>query len=164
MFCVYSVSKLLHELRNASLGISSAVILHPNFLAEHELINDALEFIEGISCEFHEKVDSMLHCSLSYVQRWNFLIMKQCCGFLQIDMIPGKHFALISHLVDEATGMYLSSRFRRWNPNSLCHDTLSSSCLSGEPILLKKKFEEITMAQNEPKTQLRAEGDVHLQK
>jgi hypothetical protein len=40
----------------------------------------------------------------------------------------------------------------------------SQSSLSGEPLSLKKKFEEIVMAQNESKWQLRAEGDAQLQK
>jgi hypothetical protein len=39
------------------MSVPSAVILHPNFLAEHELINDSLEFKEGISCDFHEEVE-----------------------------------------------------------------------------------------------------------
>jgi hypothetical protein len=53
-FRVYFVWKLFHEFRNATLGITSAVILHPNFSAEHELINNPLEFTERISCDFHE--------------------------------------------------------------------------------------------------------------
>jgi hypothetical protein len=118
-FCLYSVSKMFYELRNASLDILSAVILRPNFLAEQELINIALEFTEEISCDSHRKVVAVRHCSLFYVQRWNFLIMKQCCGFLQIDMIPRKHFALSCHLCNEATAVYLSSKIRRWNPS--CH-------------------------------------------
>jgi hypothetical protein len=55
-FRVYSVCKLFHKLRNASMDVPSAVILSPNFLAEDELINDALEFMEGISCDFHEEL------------------------------------------------------------------------------------------------------------
>jgi hypothetical protein len=164
LFRVYSVSKLFHELRNAALGIPSAVILHPNFLAEHELIHDALEFTEGISCDFHEKADAMQHCSLSYVQRWSFLIMKECCGFLKIDTIPGKHSDLSSRLVNEAKAVYLGSWIRCWNRNTVRHDMPSSSSLSVQPLSLEKKGEEITMAQNESKTQMRAEGDVYAQK
>jgi hypothetical protein len=77
LFRVYSVSKLFHEFRNATLGIPSAVILHPNFLAEHVLIHGALEFTHEISCHFHEMVDAMQHCSLSYVQHWSFLIKER---------------------------------------------------------------------------------------
>jgi protein maelstrom len=68
-FRVYSLSKLFHELRNASLDIPSAVILRPNFLAEDELINAALEFTEGISCDFHEKAEAARRCNLSHVKR-----------------------------------------------------------------------------------------------
>jgi protein maelstrom len=72
MFRVYFVFKLFHELRNASMCIPSAVISPPKFLAEHELVNDALEFTEGLSCDFHDKADAMRHCSLAHVQRWSF--------------------------------------------------------------------------------------------
>jgi hypothetical protein len=58
------------------MSVPSAVILPPNLLAEDELINDALKFTEGISCGFHEELEAMRHCSLSYVQRWSFLIME----------------------------------------------------------------------------------------
>jgi hypothetical protein len=80
-----SLSKLFHELQNASMGAPSAVILPPIFLSEHELINDALKFTEGISCDFLEHADAMRHCSLSHMQRWSFLIVEQCCGLLKID-------------------------------------------------------------------------------
>jgi hypothetical protein len=163
-FRIYSVCKLFHELRNATLGIPSEVILHPNFLAEDELNNDALEFTEGISCDIHEETDAVRHCSLSYVQRWSFLIMKECCGFLQIDKISGKHSALISHLINEAKAVHLGSWIRCWYPNTVRHDMPSSSSLSRQPLPLKKKGEEITLVQDESKIQLRAEGDVHLQK
>jgi protein maelstrom len=90
-FRVYSVCKLFHELRNANVGVPSAIILPPNFLAEDELIKDALEFTEGISCDFHEELEATRHCSVSCVQRWSFRIMEQCCGPLAIEIIPGKH-------------------------------------------------------------------------
>jgi hypothetical protein len=62
------------------MGVPNSVILHPNFLAEDELINDTLNFTKGISCDFHEELEAMRHFSLSYVQRWSFRIMEQCCG------------------------------------------------------------------------------------
>jgi hypothetical protein len=55
-FRVYSVCKLFHELRNASMSVPSAVILPPNFLAEHELNNVAIKCTEGISCDFREEL------------------------------------------------------------------------------------------------------------
>jgi hypothetical protein len=44
MFCVHLVSTLFHKPRNASMGVPKAVILPHNFLAEHGLITDTLEF------------------------------------------------------------------------------------------------------------------------
>ncbi|PNF23936.1 hypothetical protein B7P43_G12111 [Cryptotermes secundus] len=58
-FRIHSVCKQFHTLRNASMDGLSEVILPPNFLPEHELINDALEFTDGISCDFHEELEEM---------------------------------------------------------------------------------------------------------
>jgi hypothetical protein len=115
-FRIYSVSKLFHELWNARMGVPSAVILPLNFSVEQELINDTLEFTEGISFNLHEKEGTMPHSSLSYVQLWRFSIMKQCCGPRSIDRIPGKHCTLSSNLVNKARAAYLGSRIRCWNP------------------------------------------------
>jgi hypothetical protein len=114
--------------------------LVPNFLAEDEMSNNALEFMEGISCNFHKQIEAMRHCSLSYVQRWSFLIMDECCGPLAIEFIPGKHCDFSTYLTKRATAVYLSSRFPCWNP--------------------KNKYQGTTLMQNKPMQQVRAEGDV----
>jgi protein maelstrom len=106
-FHVYSFCKLFHELRNPSVGIPSSVILPPNFLDEHELINDSLQCTEGISCDFHDELEAMQHCSLSYVQRWSFLIMEQCRGPLAIEIVPGNHCDFSTYLANRARSMYL---------------------------------------------------------
>jgi protein maelstrom len=137
IFRVYSASKLFNELRNASMGVPSNVILQPNFLNAYEL--DDYNFTEGISCNFHEKLDAMPHCSLSCVQRWSFLIMKECCGPLNINMIPGMHCALSSHFVKKVTVHYQGTRIRCWKRRNV-------------------------MVENELKTQLCAKGNSHLQK
>jgi protein maelstrom len=160
-FRVYSANNLFHELRNATLGIPSEVILQPNFLAEDELINDPLEFTEGISCDFHEEADAMRHCSLSYVQRWSFLIMKECCRFLQMDTIPGKHSTLITHLVNEAKAVYLGSWIRGWNPNSDRHDMPSSGSLSGQPLSLNK-VEEVLLQEKPTPRWLKPRGPLKV--
>jgi hypothetical protein len=41
------------------MGFPSEVILPPNFLEEHVLINQGLEFTEGISCDFHEELETI---------------------------------------------------------------------------------------------------------
>jgi hypothetical protein len=111
-FRACSACKVFHELRNASMDIVNAVIL-----AEHELINGALEFTEGISCDFHEELEAMRYCSLSGVQSWSFLIMDECCGPLPTEIIPGKHCDLSTYLTKTARAAYLNSRIRCWNPN-----------------------------------------------
>jgi hypothetical protein len=91
-FRVYSASKLFHELQNASMRIQSEEIVHPNFLDERQLI-DNLSLTLGISCDFHEKGGAFEYCSLSYVRRWVYLLMKECLWPLRIDKFPGKHLA-----------------------------------------------------------------------
>jgi hypothetical protein len=86
-----------------------------------------------------EELETMRHCSLSYVQRWSFLIMEQCCVPLAVDVIPGKHCAQTSHLGNEARGVYLGSRIPSWNGNTLAYDIPSSRPLSGQPISSKNK-------------------------
>jgi hypothetical protein len=139
IFRVYSASKLFHELRNASLGIPSNVILQPNFLDAQELNDDNLQFTVGISCNFHEKLDATQHCSLSCVQRWSFLIMKECCGPLGINMIPGMHCALSSHSVKNTKVEYPGSRICCWEQRNV-------------------------MVKNELKTKLTPEANPNLQK
>jgi hypothetical protein len=36
--------------------------------------------------------------SLSYAQRWNFLIMEQCSGPMAVEIIPGKHCDFSTYL------------------------------------------------------------------
>jgi hypothetical protein len=90
--------------------------------------------------------------------------MKECCGFLQIDTITGKHSALISYLINEAKAVYMDSWIRCWNQNTVRHDMSSSRSLSGKPLSLEDKGEKITLVQNESEPQLRDEGDAHVQK
>jgi protein maelstrom len=119
---MYSVCKLFQELRNTSMGISSEKIVPPDFLNEHPLFNDALELTQGISCSFHEELEAWRHCSLSYVQRWVFLLMEQCCGPLALDMIAGQHCALSCHLVYRPQAVYMDPAIPFWNPYAVHYD------------------------------------------
>jgi hypothetical protein len=134
-FRVYSVCNLFHELRNASMGVPSEVTLPPNFLDEHKLINDTLEFTEGISCKFHDQLQSMRYCSLWHVLSWSFLITDECCGPLVIEIVPGKHRDFSTHLTRRAGAKYL---IRCCNP--------------------KNYSQETTLMQNEPVQQVSAVG------
>jgi protein maelstrom len=134
-FRKYSVCKLFHELRNASMGVPSAVILPPNFLAEHELINESLQYTEGISCHFHDELEAMRHCSLSYVQRWSFWIMIECCGPLAIEMIPGKHYDFSTYLAKRARAAYRRSRTWYWISSTVRHDMPSSRSVRRGPFV-----------------------------
>jgi hypothetical protein len=118
-----------NTVRHASTGAPSAKILHPNFLAEDELINNALEFTKWISCNFHEELKAMRYCSLSYVQRWSFQIMEQCCGPL-----PNRNESRKALWFK-----YLRSRTRSWKSNTVCHDMPFSRSLWGEPLSAKNR-------------------------
>ncbi|XP_033608862.1 protein maelstrom homolog [Cryptotermes secundus] len=114
-FCIYSVCKLFHKLQNTSMGVPSEVILPSSFLDEHDLINDTPEFVEGISCFFHEELEAMRYCSLSHMERWSFLIMEECCGLLAIEIVSGKHCDLSTYLTKRARVVYL---IWCWNPKN----------------------------------------------
>jgi hypothetical protein len=87
LYCLQTVS----QTPECNLGCSKSVNLHPNFFNEEELVNDSLDYTKGISCYDHEEIEAMRKCSLSYVYRWSFRIKEECCGFLAIEIIPGKH-------------------------------------------------------------------------
>ncbi|PNF31828.1 hypothetical protein B7P43_G09258 [Cryptotermes secundus] len=106
-FRVYSVCKLFHELRNASMGVPSEVILPPNFLDPQELSNTDLECAEGISCKFHEQLEATRYCSLWHVLSWSILVMDECCGPLAIEIVPGKHCDFSTYLAKRARAKHL---------------------------------------------------------
>jgi protein maelstrom len=120
-FRVYSVCKLFHELRNGILGVPRSVNLHPNFFDEEELVNDSLDYAKEISCYDHEEIEAMRNCSLSYVHRWSFRIMEECCGVLEIEIIPGKHCDFDTYLIKRA---YLRSRTQSPVPLSVLNKCL----------------------------------------
>jgi hypothetical protein len=155
-FRVYPASKLFHELRNRSMGVPSDVILLTNFLDEHELDNDDMQYTEGISCYFHEKTDAAPHCSLSCVQRWSFLVLRECCRVLRIRMIPGNHCPFSSRCV-------MKARFPCWKRRPLCYYLPSPVSAPGQPRSLQRERENVTMAGDFLETQPTAEGNTDLQ-
>jgi hypothetical protein len=106
-FRVHSVCKLFHELRNASMGVPSDVILPPNFLDERDLIENDLKYAEGISCDFHEELQAMRYCSLWHVQSWIFLIMDKCLEPLAIEITPEKHRSFSTYLTKRARAKHV---------------------------------------------------------
>jgi hypothetical protein len=86
----------------------------------------------------------MRSCGLSYVQRWSFLIVEQCCGSLAIEKIPGEHCDLSTYLAKRARAAYVRSRTPCWKSNTVRHGMASSRSLSGEPLSSKNKCQEMT--------------------
>nr|CAD7462865.1 unnamed protein product [Timema tahoe] len=87
-FRVLPLMKLFYEMRNAC---SSSERFPKISLAEAELEKDVFAYTPKIGCEFHEKYDANIYCSLSLVRRWGFLIADHCCKFLNIPLKDGFH-------------------------------------------------------------------------
>ncbi|CAG2061304.1 unnamed protein product, partial [Timema podura] len=87
-FRVLPLMKLFYEMRNAC---SSSERFPKISLAEAELEKDVFAYTPKIGCDFHEKYDANIYCSLSLVRRWGFLIADHCCKFLNIPLKDGFH-------------------------------------------------------------------------
>jgi hypothetical protein len=134
----------------------SDVILLTNFLDELERDNDDMQYTEGTSCYFHEKMDAAPHCSLSCEQRWSFLVLRECCRVPCIRMIPGNHCPFSSRCV-------MKARFWCWKRRSLCYYLPSPASASGQLRSLQRGRENVTMAGDLLKTQATAEENANMQ-
>nr|CAD7439365.1 unnamed protein product [Timema bartmani] len=108
-FRVLPLMKLFYEMRNAC---SSSERFPKISLAEAELEKDVFAYTPKIGCEFHEKYDANIYCSLSLVRRWGFLIADHCCKFLNIPLKDGFHCPVRSaktHSLDSRPSSVMSS-------------------------------------------------------
>nr|CAD7261465.1 unnamed protein product [Timema shepardi] len=87
-FRVLPLMKLFYEIRNACTTTEQFPKIS---LAEAELEKDVFAYTPKIGCDFHEKYDANIYCSLSLVRRWGFLIADHCCKFLSIPLKDGFH-------------------------------------------------------------------------
>jgi len=88
LFQVYSMEHLFYVLRNS---VAEKVVWPVISMSILELEKDIYDFCHEIPCSFHDNSDVPNHCSRSHVIRSAFIVCDNCCGDLEIELIPGQH-------------------------------------------------------------------------
>ncbi|XP_035919631.1 protein maelstrom homolog [Anopheles stephensi] len=90
---ICSVAELYWELQQAAVSFDEGTTEPFKMLqmAQNRLDDDVFSYTEGISCDYHESHELLVHCELSECIRWAFTIARDCCPELGIELIPGKH-------------------------------------------------------------------------
>jgi hypothetical protein len=82
--------------------------------------------IPGEHCDFSTYLARERELSLEHEQRCSFLIMKQCCGFLAVEIVPEEHWDFSTYLAKRAraqSGACAEVQFPvygtvQWSPDS----------------------------------------------
>ncbi|KAF2896622.1 hypothetical protein ILUMI_09553 [Ignelater luminosus] len=106
LFEVYSLEYLFFVLRN-SVNPNRP---YPSTSSSHlELEKDVYDFCKNIPCAYHQISDVRNYCSRSYVIRLAYIICDNCCGDLNIDLIPGQHVPIDSFITASRSVSRVSS-------------------------------------------------------
>jgi len=100
-FKLYSLPVLLYELArdenkstNTSLSLSSLSGCDTKVptisIAEAQLDRDMFIYTPGLSCTWHEDLETYL-CTTATVIRWAYIMFSLCCPLYSLHLIPGKH-------------------------------------------------------------------------
>jgi len=103
-FKLYSLPVLLYELAreenkstNTSLSLSSISGCDTKVptisIAEVQLGRDMFIYTPGLSCSWHEDLETYL-CTTATVIRWAYILFSLCCPLYSLDLVPGKHSPL----------------------------------------------------------------------
>jgi len=103
-FKLYSLPVLLYELAreenkstSASLSMSSLSVCDTKVptisIAEVQLDRDMFIYTPGLSCSWHEDLETYL-CTTATLTRWSYIIFSLCCPLYSLVMVPGKHCPL----------------------------------------------------------------------
>ncbi|XP_052892715.1 protein maelstrom homolog [Anopheles moucheti] len=93
MLYVCSLPELFHQLQLAVGAYEKEHEDTPSDVhkAQNILDMDYFSYTSGISCDYHESNELLVHCALSQCMRWSYTISKVCCVLLGIDLIAGRH-------------------------------------------------------------------------
>jgi len=101
-FKLYSLPVLLYEVareENKSTDSSSSVSSHSSYydtrvptisLAEAQLDRDVYIYTPGLSCAWHEDVETS-HCTTATLNRWSYMMFSLSCPLYGIELLPGRH-------------------------------------------------------------------------
>ncbi|XP_054264583.1 protein maelstrom homolog [Macrosteles quadrilineatus] len=95
-FPVFPLEKLFYELKYGCAKFAGEAddprSYYPSVpFACSRLENDIFNLTEEIACSLHIEKEQVANCSKSFVQRWAYIICDQCCAYLDIEVVPGKH-------------------------------------------------------------------------
>ena len=62
-------------------------------IAEAQLARDMFIYTPGLSCSWHEDLETYL-CTTATVIRWAYILFYLCCPLYSLDLVPGKHCPL----------------------------------------------------------------------
>ena len=104
-FKLYSLRVLLYEMareenRSTDTSISMSSLsgcdtkVPTISIAEAQLDRDLFIFIPGLSCSWHEDVETS-HCTSATVSRWSFMMFSLCCPLYGLELLPGKHLPAV---------------------------------------------------------------------
>ena len=63
-------------------------------LAEEQISSDIYNYFSGLGCKYHDWYDIPRYCSLSWVKRWAYLMMDECCPPLCIEKKKYTHIPI----------------------------------------------------------------------
>ena len=113
-FTLYSLPVLLYELAreenwstDTSLSMSSLSGCDTKIptisIAEAQLGRDMFIFIPGLSCSWHEDVETS-HCTSATVSRWSLIVFSLCCPLYGLELLPGKHLPAVEEMARSGAG------------------------------------------------------------
>nr|CAI5827176.1 unnamed protein product [Callosobruchus analis] len=88
LFQVYNLHYLFRMLRNA---VARSNMWSSDTFSDRVIEMDKFAYSKGICCRFHDVTSAPHHCSRSVVVRYAYTICDNCCGDLDIPLVPGHH-------------------------------------------------------------------------
>eukprot|EP00092_Neocalanus_flemingeri_P036322 GFUD01039544.1.p1 GENE.GFUD01039544.1~~GFUD01039544.1.p1 ORF type:complete len:425 (+),score=152.86 GFUD01039544.1:78-1352(+) len=107
-FKLYSLPVLLYELAreenrstDTSLSMSSLSGCDTKVptisLAEAQLDRDMFIYTPGLSCSWHEEVETS-YCTSAKVTGWSYMMFSLCCPLYGLELLPGKHVPAVEEM------------------------------------------------------------------
>ncbi|CAH1958019.1 unnamed protein product [Acanthoscelides obtectus] len=91
---------------------------------------DKFAYSKGICCNYHEVTNVPHYCSRSVVVRYAYTICDNCCGDLDIPLVPGHHVPLTSKVPRIRASSQMSLASSNMRPTTRDDDTDSVNSMS----------------------------------
>ena len=80
-------------------------------LAEEQISSDIYNYFSGLGCKYHDWYDIPRYCSLSWVKRWAYLMMDECCPPLCIEKKKYTHIPIEQKIFKNVSAKLFKSFF-----------------------------------------------------